>query len=89
MRESSAAEGPDLIPCDLEMPGLTGPQVYLRLAEEVPELTARVVFMSGGTYTAENEALLETSGVPLLAKPFSLEEVFEVAEMLLGEVASG
>ncbi|MFN7145091.1 MAG: hypothetical protein ACK4YP_15045, partial [Myxococcota bacterium] len=41
-----------------------------------PELAVRTVFCTGGAFTARAESYLQDSGVPVLAKPFTAEDVF-------------
>jgi CheY-like chemotaxis protein len=63
-------ESLDLLVSDLTMPGMSGFELFDRLAERLPSL--RVVFISGSASAAD----LETSarkGAPLLEKPFSAD----------------
>jgi CheY-like chemotaxis protein len=59
----------DAILCDMMMPGLDGQAFYEELGEVAPELTRRVVFMSGGTFTERTEAFLRRTTAPTLEKP--------------------
>ncbi len=60
----------DAIVCDLMMPGLDGVQVHARLAAMAPDLAARMIFLTGDTFTLRARALLAASGRPALPKPF-------------------
>ena len=66
---------PDVILCDVMMPSVTGPEFYRRLAEVAPALRPRVVFMTGGAFTAATQAFLDESGAPRLDKPLDLRRL--------------
>ena len=58
----------DVILCDLNMPGMTGRELYLELEECAPDEAARVVFTSGGACNAVDAAFAQTR--PVVMKPF-------------------
>lgn len=62
---------PDVILCDLSMPGLTGADVFARIARERPGLEARMVFMTGGAFTDAAREFLERVPNLRVEKPFS------------------
>jgi len=62
----------DVILCDLIMPDITGMDLYEQLAQEHPELAERMVFMTGGTFTARARDFLARVTNPALDKPFDL-----------------
>jgi len=64
------AAGFDLILCDLMMPDMTGMEVHAHLASRSPELLERVVFLTGGAFTAEAHAFLASPGRRYVTKPF-------------------
>lgn len=67
----------DLVLCDLQMPGLTGPRFYAALQERHPELLPRTMFMTGGAFTEEARRFLEEIAPTVLAKPFTRKELRE------------
>jgi signal transduction histidine kinase/CheY-like chemotaxis protein len=67
----------DLILCDLKMPTMSGPLFYKALRSVRPDATARLLFMSGDSNSAETLAFLRSSGRPLLLKPFTLSELYQ------------
>ncbi|MCK6551534.1 response regulator [Myxococcota bacterium] len=67
----------DLILCDLMMPELTGMDVYEWLKGARPGQEARMVFMSGGTFTQRAADFLEQVPNETLEKPFELDAVRE------------
>lgn len=61
----------DCILCDLMLPSVGGDVLFDTLTARRPELAARVVFMTGGAFTAAARRLLERAPNPLIEKPFS------------------
>ena len=68
LRRAEAGERWDLVLCDLSMPELSGMELARRLAVVAPELSARLLFLTGGAVTEEAQAFLE-AGRPCLEKP--------------------
>lgn len=60
----------DLLICDLIMPQQTGMDMYQHLLDKWPQLIARLVFISGGTFSDEARDFIEKTKSPMLAKPF-------------------
>lgn len=65
----------DLVISDLKMPGVSGKELYDRVHPTQPQLNW--VFITGDTMSETNAGFLGQSGVPVLAKPFSLEELWD------------
>ena len=70
-----AGEHFDAILCDLTMPGLSGADVYERLATSHPELVRKMIFMTGGAFTPRLERFLADVACPRLDKPFTLDSL--------------
>jgi PAS domain S-box-containing protein len=68
-------EGPpfDVILCDLIMPEVTGMDLYEDVRRARPDLASRIIFMTGGTFTARAREFLSSVQNPALDKPFDLE----------------
>ncbi len=62
----------DAIFCDLMMPEMTGMDLYERLTTSCPEQAARMVFLTGGVFTAQARQFVDRPGIELIDKPFSL-----------------
>jgi CheY-like chemotaxis protein len=73
----------DIIFCDLMMTGLSGMEFYERLAAAAPEAAHRMVFMTGGAFTARAEEFLRTTANRCLTKPFQRALVEAVVSDLL------
>jgi PAS domain S-box-containing protein len=66
---------PDVILCDLMMPGMDGPALTAALASRHPDLADRLIYMTGGAFTEAAHAFLDRTGAPCLVKPFSPQDL--------------
>ena len=60
----------DLVLCDLVMPGMSGMDMYKALQRNRRELLPRVIFMTGGAFTADLRSFLGSIRNTVLHKPF-------------------
>jgi PAS domain S-box-containing protein len=74
----------DAIVCDVMMPGITGIDLYERVARDRPELASRFVFISGGTYTARARDHLDRVPNPRVEKPFRIAQLVDAVESVAG-----
>ncbi len=65
----------DAVILDLKMPGLGGPEVYRCVQSIRPELASRILFTSGDVASPEAKSFIESTGNPILRKPFTLDEL--------------
>lgn len=65
----------DAILLDVKMPGLGGPDVLRCIEGLRPEITDRVLFITGDTVSPNTQAFFRSRDVDVLHKPFSLEEL--------------
>ncbi|NUQ75199.1 MAG: PAS domain S-box protein [Polyangiaceae bacterium] len=73
----------DLLLCDLMMPQMTGIDLYEELHRTAPDQAARMVFLSGGAFTARAQAFLTRVPNAYLEKPFKIEELNKLIESLV------
>jgi CheY-like chemotaxis protein len=75
----------DLILSDLVMPGLDGPALYraLRAVSHPTAATPRVIFMTGHVGGGQHAAFLRETTEPMLEKPFSVDVVRHLVNVLL------
>lgn len=69
----------DLILCDLMMPEVSGIEVFESMMARDPAYAERIVFISGGAFTAQARAFLEQAGRTVVAKPFDLDALMALA----------
>jgi PAS domain S-box-containing protein len=75
LRRLEAGEDYDAILCDLMMAGVGGMDVYAKLAAARPALARRLVFMTGGAFSANARRFLGEVENACLDKPFTREQV--------------
>ena len=83
--ERLAQRSYDLILSDLRMPRVDGLMLYRELESTRPELLKRLIFVSGTIGQPEYQEFLEDTGVPVLPKPFNLDELRRLAERCLAD----
>jgi CheY-like chemotaxis protein len=62
--------GFDAVMTDVQMPRMSGVELYRALEREFPALADRVLFMTGGVFAAEVEMFLRGLTRRVLRKPF-------------------
>jgi len=70
-----AGESYDLILCDLMMSEMSGIELHAQLAERDPRRASRIVFMTGGAFTARARAFLQGTSNRCVEKPLDLETI--------------
>jgi CheY-like chemotaxis protein len=68
-----AAASFDVILCDLMMPNVSGIDIHRELARCNPGLAQRMIFLTGGGFSAEAEGFLAQVENPCIQKPFATE----------------
>jgi CheY-like chemotaxis protein len=71
---------PELVICDLNLPGLSGADLCLRIAERQPALASRLVLTSGDPASAARDLGRAALDCPILGKPFSLVDLERMVE---------
>lgn len=70
-----SGESYDLILCDLQMPSMSGPDLYEAIARVRPAMLSRLVFVTGGACTSKARTFLEHVSPVVLSKPFTRAEL--------------
>ncbi|HVM33637.1 MAG TPA: response regulator [bacterium] len=65
----------DLIVTDLNMPDVSGMELYRYVAEKTPRLAERMIFITGGAFTESSKEFLKKVDNPRLEKPFEAQEL--------------
>jgi len=66
--------------CDLQMPDMSGVELYAAVKQQWPELAERFIFITGGAFSAEARRFLEEPDIACINKPFQLRELLELIE---------
>lgn len=70
---------------DMRTPGgISGAEVLAWLKGNRPELSGRLLFITGDLANDETAAILKTSGVPFIEKPFRVHELLMQVTKILG-----
>jgi CheY-like chemotaxis protein len=78
-----AGERFDVIFCDLMMPQITGMDLHAELSRIDPDQAAKVVFMTGGAFTARARDFLASVPNPRIHKPFQIQGIRSLVSELL------
>ena len=73
----------DVVLCDLMMPEMTGMELYSELARVAPEQAERVIFLTGGAFTAKAREFLEQVGNARIEKPIDFQNLRALMKNLL------
>ncbi len=77
------AETPvDIVLMDLRMPTMSGRTLFQLILAQWPDVARRLAVMSGDPDAEEHTDWLVLHNLPVLAKPFTLHEVFALVETL-------
>jgi CheY-like chemotaxis protein len=78
----------DLIISDFRMPKMNGQEFYRQAIQMKPELTRRILFLTGDVVSEETQAFLQSTGNPHLSKPFQLARVEQIVAQVLQSFAA-
>jgi CheY-like chemotaxis protein len=79
----AAGERYDVIISDLMMPDITGMDLHGELSRLVPDQARRMVFLTGGAFSARAQAFLDVVPNAWLEKPFDLPDLLAIVARLL------
>jgi signal transduction histidine kinase len=65
----------DMILCDLHMPEMTGMDLHEELSRQRPGIAKRMVFMTGGTFTARSREFVSRVPNPCIDKPIDMKAI--------------
>jgi PAS domain S-box-containing protein len=78
----------DLILCDLMMPDMTGMDLHCELSRIAPAQATRMIFLTGGAFTAQARHFLSETPKEHIDKPFDAANLRAIAQRYLRESAS-
>jgi CheY-like chemotaxis protein len=73
----------DCVIMDLQMPNMSGQELFGLIQGFKPDLARKSIFMTGDIVTPQTQAFVSSVSRPTLSKPFELEELREHIQMLL------
>lgn len=75
----------DVVLCDLQMPDMSGVELYQAVKQQWPDLAERFIFITGGAFSPEARRFLEEADIACINKPFQLRELLELIEARVGD----
>lgn len=71
---------------DIRMPGaVNGADVHQWIQTNRPELSAKIILISGDTANSETQSLLANSATPCIEKPFRVQQLISTVETTFGK----
>ena len=78
----------DVILCDVMMPDVDGVAFYDEIARQAPHLQRRIIFCTGGEFTARAKNFLSRIKNPVLSKPVDAQVLLDaIARMLVDRIS--
>ncbi len=77
-----AVQSVDAILMDLRMPSMSGQTLFHVILSQWPHLASRIAIMSGDPDADDQQEWLQLYRLPVLGKPFELDRVFQMVDML-------
>ena len=76
-------DGFDVIISDMDMPVMDGASLYHALHEHDPMLASRVMFVTGGGASREQQRFLQTTTRQVISKPFRVDDLnYAIADIV-------
>ncbi|MCE7893084.1 MAG: response regulator, partial [Sorangiineae bacterium PRO1] len=79
----------DVVFLDVMMPDMTGIDLYEQLSARAPEIVPRIVFVTGGAFTASARVFLERVPNRQVGKPFEARHLRAVAQEVAALAGTG
>ncbi|MFA5629010.1 MAG: ATP-binding protein [Dehalococcoidales bacterium] len=67
----------DIIILDIRMPNMNGQELYKKIIEIKPQMSQRVIFITGDLFNTDVKNFLEMHNLPSISKPFDRETLEE------------
>jgi PAS domain S-box-containing protein len=78
-----ADAAPDLILCDLKMPGMSGRDVFEHIRTTHPCLVERLIFVTGDVVESVSNGFIAASGREVVEKPFTVAEISRAVDRVI------
>ena len=66
--------------CDLQMPDVSGAELYAAVRERYPALAGRFIFVTGGAFSSDARKFLEDAVSTVIQKPFRVEDMMALID---------
>ena len=75
----------DLVFCDLRMPEMDGQALYEEVQRSHPQVLKRIVFVTAQANSSDYGPFLRETGIPVIEKPFTLSQLRQAVERMVGQ----
>ena len=75
----------DLLIVDIKMPKMNGMEFYTNLLKTMPEMTHKMIIMTGDVMGSETSDFLDETKLPYIMKPFDTTTLHNAITSLLGK----
>ncbi|MET0592108.1 MAG: ATP-binding protein [Polyangiaceae bacterium] len=79
---------PQIVLCDLGLPGMTGDQLHARINAHRPLIAAHFIFVTGGACSKREADYLRASGCPTLIKPIDMKDIWSALQTFPRQAAT-
>jgi len=70
----------DVVLCDLQMPEMSGMDLFTAVQSRFPQLANRFIFVTGGAFSIDAKRFLEESVCAVIQKPFRIEDLLALVD---------
>jgi CheY-like chemotaxis protein len=79
----------DCIVSDLRLPYVGGRTLFEQVEERMPQMASRFVFVTGDYTNPVSRSFLDSTGQPVIGKPYDLEALLGAVSQVIGKQAIG
>ena len=80
LRLLEADDGFAVILCDLQMPDMSGMDLFAVVRTRMPAMADRFIFVTGGAFSADAKRFVEETSPAVVNKPFRIEELLALID---------
>ena len=74
----------DLILSDMRMPEMDGQTLYDHVRHDYPQALKRIAFITGQAHDPQFGVFLRETGAPVLGKPFTIHQLRQLVDRMIG-----
>lgn len=75
----------DAVVSDIKMPGIGGKELYMYVRKRHPEVTSKIIFITGDVLSKDTQEFLNTTKSRFIEKPFDVDDLVSMINDILSE----